>query len=243
MQSTSPTRRRPAEEGYILIWVMFLLVIFTIAISVAAPAIGKEIERDRERETMQRGKQYIRAVQLYYRKFHAYPPNADALVNTNQIRFLRKKYIDPTTGKQDWKPIMFGQAKTQTMGFWAAVGRRRFGGRLGDGRYWAEREWRDRRQRWDRIVGLWVFEYWLPFEYGRDGTVDGRAGRYFRKFCVRNRRDGRDGNVRHLGHWQPGQFDWGYRRQRADVWRCRDRWLFARQPKTVDPDLQEEEPL
>jgi type II secretory pathway pseudopilin PulG len=117
MQNESSIRRRPAEEGYILIWVMFLLVMFTIAISVAAPAIGKEIERDRERETMERGKQYIRAVQLYYRKFHAYPPNADALVKTNEVRFLRKKYIDPTTGKQDWKPIMFGQAKTQTLGF------------------------------------------------------------------------------------------------------------------------------
>ena len=117
MQNASPIRRRPAEEGYILIWVMFLLVMFTIAISVAAPAIGKEIERDREVETMRRGKQYIRAVQLYYRKFHAYPPNADALVNTNQVHFLRKKYIDPTTGKQDWKPILFGQAKTQTLGF------------------------------------------------------------------------------------------------------------------------------
>lgn len=117
MQNTFPIRRKPAEEGYILIWVMFLLVLFTIALSVAAPAIGKQIERDREVETMERGKQYIRAVQLYYKKFHAYPPNADALVNTNQIRFLRKKYVDPMTGKQDWKPILFGQAKTQTLGF------------------------------------------------------------------------------------------------------------------------------
>lgn len=117
MPNSSPIRRRQAEEGYILIWVIFLLAVFTIAMSVAAPAIGKEIERDRERETMERGKQYIRAVQLYYKKFHAYPPNADALVNTNQVRFLRKKYIDPTTGKQDWKPILFGQAKTQTLGF------------------------------------------------------------------------------------------------------------------------------
>ena len=67
---------------------------------------------------MERGKQYIRAVQLYYRKFHAYPPNVDALVKTNEIRFLRKKYIDPTTGKDDWKPILFGQNKTPTaMGF------------------------------------------------------------------------------------------------------------------------------
>ena len=96
---------------------MFLLAIFTIAMSVAVPRIAKEIQLDRERETMERGKQYTRAVQLYYRKFHAFPPNQDALVKTNEIRFLRKKYVDPTTGKDDWKPIRFGQAKTQTLGF------------------------------------------------------------------------------------------------------------------------------
>ena len=61
---------------------------------------------------MHRGKQYVRAIQLYYRKFNAYPPNLDALVKTNEIRFLRKKYIDPTTGKADWKPIMMCQNKT-----------------------------------------------------------------------------------------------------------------------------------
>jgi type II secretory pathway pseudopilin PulG len=119
MTSTFPTRRgpRPSEEGYILIWVIFLVAIFTIALSVAVPRMAKEIQLDRERETMNRGKQYTRAVQLYYRKFHAYPPNQDALVKTNEIRFLRKKYVDPTTGKDDWKPIRFGQAKTQTLGF------------------------------------------------------------------------------------------------------------------------------
>jgi hypothetical protein len=62
--------------------------------------------------------QYRRAIQLYYRKFHAYPPNTDALVKTNDIRFLRQKYVDPITNKADWKPVLFGQNKTPTaMGF------------------------------------------------------------------------------------------------------------------------------
>lgn len=116
--SSMPGRRgSPSEEGYILIWVMFLLVVFTIGLSVAVPRMISEIQLDRERETMNRGKQYIRAVQLYYRKFHAYPPNVDALVKTQEIRYLRRKYLDPVTGKDDWKPIRFGQAKTQTLGF------------------------------------------------------------------------------------------------------------------------------
>ena len=110
--------RRKGEEGYMLIAVVFLMALLIIALAAAAPRIKDSIQRDREVETMERGKQYIRAVQLYYRKFHAYPPNVDALVKTQEIRFLRKKYVDPTTGKDEWKTIAFGQNKAPTaMGF------------------------------------------------------------------------------------------------------------------------------
>jgi type II secretory pathway pseudopilin PulG len=100
-----------------LIAVVFMLAVFVIALAVAAPRVAKSIQREREIETMHRGKQYIRAVKLYYRKFGRYPPNVDALVNTNEIRFLRKKYVDPTTGKEEWKPIPVGMNKTQSTGF------------------------------------------------------------------------------------------------------------------------------
>jgi type II secretory pathway pseudopilin PulG len=107
-----------SEEGYVLVAVIFMMVILILSLSVAVPKVREDIQRDRDQETMERGKQYIRAIQLYYRKFQAYPPNVDALVKTNNIRFLRKKYIDPTTGKDEWKPIMFGQNKTpMAMGF------------------------------------------------------------------------------------------------------------------------------
>lgn len=107
-----------SEQGYVLLIALFFLALFTLSLAVAVPQITKSIQRDRDLETFHRGMQYRRAIQLYYRKFHAYPPSLDALVNTNDIRFLRKKYIDPTTGKDDWKPILFGQNKTPTaMGF------------------------------------------------------------------------------------------------------------------------------
>ncbi len=111
-------RRRPSEEGYILVAVIFMLAILILSLAVALPRVREDIQRDREVETMHRGKQYVRAIQLYYRKFGSYPPSVDALVKTNNIRFLRKQYIDPTTGKDDWKPILYGQNKTPlAMGF------------------------------------------------------------------------------------------------------------------------------
>ena len=114
MVGDSKTRRRSSEEGYMLVAVIFLLFLLVLTLSIALPRVREDIQRDRDVETMHRGKQYIRAIQLYYRKFHAYPPNIDALVKTNNIRFLRKRYLDPTTGKDDWKPIQFGQNKLPT---------------------------------------------------------------------------------------------------------------------------------
>ncbi|HEY1805032.1 MAG TPA: type II secretion system protein [Terracidiphilus sp.] len=107
-----------SEQGYVMLIAIFLIALLVISLAVAAPKMARSIQRDRDVETFHRGMQYRRAIQLYYRKFHAYPPNVEALVNTNDIRFLRKKYIDPMTGQADWKPITFGQNKTPTaMGF------------------------------------------------------------------------------------------------------------------------------
>jgi len=117
MTTTPIRRRKPSEEGYMLVTVMFILAILMISLTVAAPVIKKDIQRDREVELMHRGKQYARAVKLYYKQFGAYPMNVDALVKTNNVRFLRKKYIDSTTGRDEWKAIIVGQQKTPPMGF------------------------------------------------------------------------------------------------------------------------------
>lgn len=99
------------EHGYILAGVVIVLAVFMIMLSVAAPKVRDELRRDRELETTQRGRQYVRAVQLYYRRFHRFPADVDALSNTNGIRFLRRRYRDPLTGADDWTPIGLGQNK------------------------------------------------------------------------------------------------------------------------------------
>jgi len=117
---TCPGTSRPhsQEEGYVLIIALLAVAIFVISLAVALPKVKEAIQRDQEAETMHRGKQYIRAIQLYHRRFHAYPPSVDALVDTNGIRFLRKKYTDPITGRDDWLPVLLGQNKAPTaMGF------------------------------------------------------------------------------------------------------------------------------
>ena len=115
--STLLARRAPREQGYILLAVLFMAFLLALSLAIAAPKMAASIEQDRERELIQRGLQYQRAVQLYYRKFGAFPPTVDALVKTNTIRFLRKRYKDPITGKDDWVPIHYGEAKTPILGF------------------------------------------------------------------------------------------------------------------------------
>jgi len=104
------------EAGYILMAVLFLVALVLLTLAIAAPKMAQSIQRDRELELIHRGEQYKRAIKLYYAKFHAYPSSIDQLVNTNQVRFLRKRYTDPMTGKDDWKIIHFGEAHVKAMG-------------------------------------------------------------------------------------------------------------------------------
>src|SRR2546421_5211397 len=93
---------RHHERGYALLLVIFFVTVLIISLAAVAPQAATELKREREEELIHRGKQYARAIQLFYRKFQRYPANLDQLDNTNNMRFLRKRYKDPITGKDDW---------------------------------------------------------------------------------------------------------------------------------------------
>ena len=91
--------RRSHSRGYILITLMLFFALLAIAAMAVLPEIAFQIKRDREEEMIHRALEYSRAVKRYYKKFGRYPSRIEELENTNNIRFLRKRYKDPITGK------------------------------------------------------------------------------------------------------------------------------------------------
>jgi type II secretory pathway pseudopilin PulG len=108
---------REREQGFLLLGLVVAIFLILLALSVAAPKMSRELQREREIETVHRGNQYVRAIQLYYRKFGHYPGSMEQLAKTNEIRFLRQNYVDPMTGKVDWRLIKVGENKTTVKGF------------------------------------------------------------------------------------------------------------------------------
>ncbi len=105
-------RARSKESGYVLLAVMLTLLLMLIALSVEAPRIAQQIKRDKEEELIHRGKDYATAVKRFVHKNGGrYPASVEQLENTNHVRFLRKKYVDPITGESDWKMVHVGEAE------------------------------------------------------------------------------------------------------------------------------------
>jgi type II secretory pathway pseudopilin PulG len=112
MRCLPSTRTRSEESGYVLLAVMLTLTLMLIAMSIAAPRIVQQIKRDKEEELIHRGKDYATAVKRFVHKSGGrYPTSIEQLQDTNHIRFLRKKYVDPMTGESDWKMVHVGEAQ------------------------------------------------------------------------------------------------------------------------------------
>ncbi len=91
-----------------LLFITLLVVLVLIALSAEAPRIATQLRRDREDELIHRGAQYARGIKKYYKKFGSYPVRLEQLEDSNHLRFLRKRYKDPMTGK-DFRLLHFGE--------------------------------------------------------------------------------------------------------------------------------------
>jgi len=95
--------------------ILLMMALLMIALVAVATRDATEIRREREEETIHRGKEYAKAVRRYFRKFGRYPTRLEELENTNNTRFLRKRYTDPMTG-EDFRILHFGEQKSVPKG-------------------------------------------------------------------------------------------------------------------------------
>lgn len=96
------------ESGFALLFVFLMAAAAALLFYLELPRIAFERQREKEQLLIERGEQYRRAIQLYVRKFNRYPAEISQLENTNNIRFLRRRYKDPMTGKAEWRLIHAG---------------------------------------------------------------------------------------------------------------------------------------
>jgi type II secretory pathway pseudopilin PulG len=103
-----PNIPRRNEEGYVLLTMLLVLSLMAIAATAILPAVNYQLKRDQETEMIHRGVQYSRAIKTYFKKFGRYPTRLEDLDNTNNLRYLRKHYKDPLTGK-DFRLLHYGE--------------------------------------------------------------------------------------------------------------------------------------
>src|SRR5215469_11635665 len=101
------------QQGYLLLSIMLLITLMLIVLSAEAPRIAQRIKREKEEELVHRGEDIAMAIKRFYHKNGTYPVSLEQLEDTNHIRFLRKKYIDPMTGEANWRLIHQGEAQVK----------------------------------------------------------------------------------------------------------------------------------
>jgi type II secretory pathway pseudopilin PulG len=102
--------RSKSQSGYALLTVIFLAAAMAIGAAVIVPRAVQEGRREKELETIWRGKQYARGVKLFYRKNGRFPTTLDQMTKgVNNVRYMRQAYADPFNREDgSWRLIYVG---------------------------------------------------------------------------------------------------------------------------------------
>jgi hypothetical protein len=99
---------RQGERGSALLIVFLFAAVLAISLYREMPVYSFEARRQTEQLLIDRGNEYKHAVKLYYRKVGGYPASIEQLENTNRLRFLRHRFKDPFTDKDNWRLLHMG---------------------------------------------------------------------------------------------------------------------------------------
>ncbi len=97
--------RRRSESGFAMLLVFLMAAIIAISLYMELPRVAFESQRQKEQLLIERGEQYKRAIKVFFKTNNRWPAKLEDLEDLNGRRYLRKRYIDPMTGKDEWRPI------------------------------------------------------------------------------------------------------------------------------------------
>ena len=97
--------KRRDQQGYALIFIFALSAAMALMLYMEMPRMALELQRNREGLLIERGEQYIRAIKVFQSTNKRFPQTIEELESTNGRRFLRRRYLDPISGKDDWRLI------------------------------------------------------------------------------------------------------------------------------------------
>jgi hypothetical protein len=103
-------KRRRKDSGFAMLLVFLMAACIAITLYIEVPRVAFEAERQRELLLVDRGNQFKRAIQVFVtdktnNPMRRYPATIDELENFNNHRYLRRRYLDPMTGKDEWRLV------------------------------------------------------------------------------------------------------------------------------------------
>jgi type II secretory pathway pseudopilin PulG len=95
--------------GFTYLTILFVVAFMGLGLAVAGQVWHTAVMRDREAELLYAGNQYRRAIERYYRSGQQYPRALEDLLKDPRqpgtVRYLRKLYYEPITGKNEWGTV------------------------------------------------------------------------------------------------------------------------------------------
>lgn len=108
---------RFGEHGFAYLWTLLLVAFMGIGLTVGAEVYSTSVRRDKEKELLFIGHQFRDAIGRYYEGLlqggaRVYPVTLDELLQDTRSpgarRYLRKRFVDPMTGKAEWGLVIIG---------------------------------------------------------------------------------------------------------------------------------------
>lgn len=105
MKSPRNKVRRRQQRGFALLVVFLFAALVSFSLYQQLPRAAFESVRDKEQLLIDRGNEYKRAIEVFYAVNRRYPAELEDLEKSADRRYLRRRYVDPMTGKNEWRII------------------------------------------------------------------------------------------------------------------------------------------